>query len=245
MQAKGIIELMNQSVAPDEETLNDLQSLVEEYPYFQTARILYALNLRATKDSRFNAELRKATCYASDRKKLFYLVEEKFHQQFATEIPEKKAEPVHSSFDLINFFLAGKDEEKKKPENRTAQFVSTDYLSYALSEEETGKQETETAPLQHQETIDKFLEEDEKTPIKIVFKGKDAPIENAPPGLDMEEESNFFTETLAKIYLKQKKYVKALEIIRKLNLLYPEKNIYFADQIRFLEKLIINEKNKI
>jgi len=27
-------------------------------------------------------------------------------------------------------------------------------------------------------------------------------------------------------------------------LIYPKKNAYFADQIRFLEKLIINNKNK-
>ena len=49
---------------------------------------------------------------------------------------------------------------------------------------------------------------------------------------------------LAKIYIKQRRYGKALEIIRKLNLKYPKKSIYFADQIRFLEKLVINEKTK-
>lgn len=60
---------------------------------------------------------------------------------------------------------------------------------------------------------------------------------------DMEDES-YFTETLAKIYVKQQRYSKALEIIKKLNLKYPKKNAYFADQIRFLEKLIINTKSK-
>ena len=54
----------------------------------------------------------------------------------------------------------------------------------------------------------------------------------------------FLTESLAKIYIKQKRYSKALEIIKKLSLKYPEKNIYFADQIRFLEKLIINIKTE-
>ncbi|GHV12228.1 hypothetical protein FACS1894162_8200 [Bacteroidia bacterium] len=52
-----------------------------------------------------------------------------------------------------------------------------------------------------------------------------------------EEEDN-----LAKIYFKRQKYDKVLEIIRKQNLVYPEKNRYFADQIRYLEKLINNTK---
>ena len=57
-----------------------------------------------------------------------------------------------------------------------------------------------------------------------------------------DDDSGFFTETLARIYIKQGRYSKALEIIRRLNLIYPKKNRYFADQIRFLEKLIINNK---
>ena len=61
---------------------------------------------------------------------------------------------------------------------------------------------------------------------------------------DNDLDESYFTETLAKIYVKQQRYDKALEIIKKLNLKYPKKNAYFADQIRFLEKLIINAKSK-
>ena len=59
-----------------------------------------------------------------------------------------------------------------------------------------------------------------------------------------EAEEDYFTETLAKIYIQQGRYEKAIEIIRKLHLVYPKKNRYFADQIRFLQKLEINNKNK-
>ena len=38
--------------------------------------------------------------------------------------------------------------------------------------------------------------------------------------------------------------MKALEIIKRLNLNFPKKNAYFADQIRFLEKLIVNSEQK-
>ena len=64
------------------------------------------------------------------------------------------------------------------------------------------------------------------------------------PEGENEEDEDYFTETLAKIYIKQGRYTKAMEIIRRLSLKYPKKNRYFADQIRFLEKLIINNKNK-
>ena len=66
-----------------------------------------------------------------------------------------------------------------------------------------------------------------------------------PSGQDqILEDDEFLTETLAKIYIKQGRYAKAIEIIRKLSLKNPKKNRYFADQIRFLEKLIINNKYK-
>ena len=67
-------------------------------------------------------------------------------------------------------------------------------------------------------------------------KGEDCVVER--------EDDSYFTETLAKIYIKQHKYSKALEIITNISLKFPEKSIYFADQIRFLKKLILNEQIK-
>ena len=61
---------------------------------------------------------------------------------------------------------------------------------------------------------------------------------------EIEPSEAYFTETLARIYIKQGKYAKAIEIIRRISLLYPQKNRYFADQIRFLEKILINERNQ-
>ena len=68
--------------------------------------------------------------------------------------------------------------------------------------------------------------------------------EDKETAVEIPLEDETFTETLAKIYVKQHRYDKALEIIKKLSLNYPKKNAYFADQIRFLEKLIINAKSK-
>ena len=58
----------------------------------------------------------------------------------------------------------------------------------------------------------------------------------------MDVEGEFLTETLARIYIRQKKYSQALTIIKRLSLTFPKKSVYFADQIRFLEYLIANER---
>ena len=50
------------------------------------------------------------------------------------------------------------------------------------------------------------------------------------------------SEEYVKILIKEKKYREAIEILNKLNLINPKKSIYFADQIRFLEKILVNTK---
>ena len=52
------------------------------------------------------------------------------------------------------------------------------------------------------------------------------------------------TEQNAYILIKKHDYQGALEIIKQLSLNIPEKSVYFADQIRFLKKLILNEARK-
>lgn len=51
------------------------------------------------------------------------------------------------------------------------------------------------------------------------------------------------SESLAKIYIKQGRYNKAYEIILHLYLNNPKKSIYFADQLRFLRKLMLNSQS--
>ena len=56
-----------------------------------------------------------------------------------------------------------------------------------------------------------------------------------------QNDDSMLSESLAKMYIARHKYSQALEIIERLSLKYPEKSIYFADQIRFLTKLVLNE----
>ena len=122
-----------------------------------------------------------------------------------------------------------------------------DYVAYLLeTETDEERQQALMAPqLIGQQLIDSFIENDKG---KIVLNQN--PVLKPEVEPESEEsaektENNVFTETLARIYIKQGNYLRALEIIKQLNLDFPKKSAYFADQIRFLEKLIINNnKNK-
>ena len=138
-------------------------------------------------------------------------------------------------------------EQPKEPRRKpTPADAANDYVAYLIeSENEDDKKQDQTqAPqLKGQALIDDFINDGGKitlkdTPEYVPQMEEDHKNAETPP------DDSFFTETLAKIYIKQGRYSKALEIIKRLNLNYPKKNAYFADQIRFLEKLIINSKAK-
>ena len=248
----------------DRQSLYELRALIARYPYFQTARLLYLKNLYLLHDITFGEELRRAALYVTDRRMLFLLVE---GEKYALK-DLKKANPtgenpsLDRTLSLIDAFLSSLPEEQEKEILLPVEPV-IDYSTYLM--QDAPQDEPEDAPkLKGQDWIDSFLEksstepllsqpsavvESEEKPL-LVEEEKQTPVveeneaeEEEAPAEILDDES-YFTETLAKIYVKQQRYSKALEIIRRLNLKYPKKNAYFADQIRFLEKLIINAKSK-
>ena len=79
--------------------------------------------------------------------------------------------------------------------------------------------------------IDKFIMNSPKINIKKEYK----------PDLEIIPESkikdDLITETLAKIYIDQKKYNKAIKAYNILSLKYPKKSSFFADQIERIKNL--------
>ncbi|MDR1980687.1 MAG: hypothetical protein LBQ39_03570, partial [Tannerellaceae bacterium] len=251
MDATGLYQLMENPSMLTKETLPVLKQLTDAYPYFQTARMLYLKNLAILNDVRFGVELKKAAMYISDRKKLFMLIEGHHYGLYVSETGAQPcAEEKEGSFSLIDSFLSTREkngEVNANPEILFRPTASSDYLYWMLSEEPESK-ETSVLEWQHQELVDSFIKEDEQRAsgggLRFEEKGSE-PMDFDPERHADEEEQkvlddSFFTETLARIYVKQGRYEKALQIIKNLRLKYPEKNVYFADQIRFLEKLIIN-----
>ena len=228
------------------ETLYELRTLLAHYPYFQTARLLYLKNLYLLHDITFGDELRRAALFLADRRILFSLVEGEHYTLKALEKQQvtDDASGVDRTLSLIDAFLSSLPEEPSAPGIITLPIeAATDYTAYLMQEPQEESAVSEAAPkMKGQEWIDNFLEKSEEQPL-IASVAEEEEEESEKIEEEPEEES-YFTETLAKIYVKQQRYSKALEIITRLNLKYPKKNAYFADQIRFLEKLIINTKSK-
>lgn len=88
------------------------------------------------------------------------------------------------------------------------------------------------------ELIDKFIQENPKiNPTKTsATKGNLAKAQMIQPEALM-------TETLARIYVEQKNYKKAIQSYKILSLKYPEKNSFFANQIKAVQQL--QEQNKL
>lgn len=235
----------------NKETLYDLRELLALYPYYQTVRLLMLQNLYLLHDACFNEELRRAAIYITDRKVIFKMVEAA-HYQLKKEKDDasdkKKEDSTDRTTNLIDDFLhsipAEKEEQKKR--KPTPADAAVDYVAYLL---ETEGESEEEKPSRTITLIDDFIEDGGFKLPKVDNTAEYQP--EYKPQLEEESEieektenSGVFTETLARIYIKQGKYERALDIIQRLYKKHPSKSVYYADQMRFLEKLIKNN-NKL
>ena len=89
------------------------------------------------------------------------------------------------------------------------------------------------SPIQNKlDIIDKFISDNPKIKPVAHYQPKPKLINN-----DEDISDSLMTETLARIYLEQKNYNKAIQSYKILSLKYPEKSSFFADQIKLIVEL--------
>ena len=184
-----------------------ISNILENFPYFQTAHILYSKALQNTKSIRFKSQLKKAAIYSGDRNLLFDIISQqedlnilKANIKHKLKKEEKKAE-LHSFLDWISIVQTKKIVRSKKQKS--------------------------------DEIINIFLEK--KPKIKNNKQRFFNASENAKKSI--VENNDIITETLAKVYAKQEHFEKAILAYQKLSLKYPQKSSYFANQIKVIKKI--------
>ena len=245
----------------------ELKSIVEEFPYFQSARALYLKGLKNQDSFKYNNELKITASYTTDRTVLFDYIttkdfknqQEDIHQKISEKISEenlieKDTEvieiPSEKTIDVIKKTSEPKAIQEVKEEleiGKPISFTATEGHSFgewlqlstrkpiARKVEEKTENKPVEKPIKTEELINTFIENNPK--IKPLAKDKKMIV----PVTKNQQDSSLMTETLAKVYLEQKKYENAIQAYRILSLKYPEKSGFFADQIKRIQIL---QKNK-
>lgn len=258
MDINSFYDNISNKQVPTTEYQSSLRDIVDKYPFFQGGVFMYLKSLYLYGDyGHFQKELNRIGIFVNDRKALFYYIFSEEYKRFFEKTGKSEIKEDRTGL-LLNAFFNTMDirEEDTQLEYTisNSSLASNDYFSYISNIERRDipslLEESPNNPLKHQNIIDSFIQKSEgEGGIHFSFNKEENSINTVQPIKEDVTEDDltddmFFTETLAKIYIKQKKYEKAYKIIKHLSLNYPKKNIYFADQLSFLEKLIINSKYK-
>ena len=243
---RHIIDYIRRPDTIDDDAISQLQALIQEHPYFHVARILLLEALYKKHSPIYDETLRRTAILVPNREAIFRLTEEPHytHPEERKRYDDADDAAESRTVSLIDTFL-----ETQTPALPVSHPIDAaqDYIGYLLQQEkQQGGKRQEVLPMNGGGVVEDFLENESG---RIVLEDN---VEIEPEELQTKEsekaqnteENEILTEIMAGIYIKQGKYENAVKIIRQLSLKYPKKNRYFADQIRFLEKLILNNKHK-
>lgn len=249
-----IRELIQDTSLLSAETLPMLREMVERYPFYQTARLLYVANLYALHHPDFGAELRKSSIFVPDRAALFRLSEGAHYQLEHVQALASTIEvenDTNRTLSLIDQFLSQSNSGDVTHVGHKPSLadVTTDYAAFLVADEDDSD-DVMVPQLRGGDLIDNFinstkgkqrfemqgLPDDYFTPDgQPIGEGwKDA--EFRSPQISNEDEE-IYTENMVNIYIRQGRYSQALEILRKICAANPEKNSNFASQIKLLEEI--------
>ena len=161
-------------------------------------------------------------------KPLDFSVKEK--HSFQEWLQLARPEPIDRSNEIIKEDVEA-NKEIAKEVKKTPEIILPKIEKVEVVEDEKKKKA---------QIIDKFIEANPKIPPI-----KPTPITLTPIQFDINQEDNSYlmTETLARVYLEQKKYTKAIQAYEILILKYPEKISFFADRISDIKILQQNNNN--
>tara|TARA_B100001250_G_C19697340_1_gene743167 strand:- start:30 stop:704 length:675 start_codon:yes stop_codon:yes gene_type:complete len=221
MKTKKFTSLIESPQTITDTDISTLDNILLKHPYFQSGQLLLAKGLLNTNSIRYNRQLKKAAAYCLDRKKLFSLITtlHKITKVHSSTIENEEAKSVEEKLEL------GKPLKFDKNENHSFSEWLTLLNVKKIERQEDEKQEKFAAD---------FLEGEVKIsrPKKeVFFKAIDVAKES------LIEDDDLVTPTLAKVYLEQKHYEKAISAYKKLILKYPKKSSFFAAQIKLITKL--------
>lgn len=248
MTAQEYTKLIHTFDPKDEAQRKAFEKITYRYPYFQSAYAHYLKTLKEQEQYNYNLILRKTAVLSPSRSFLNQWLERKDAVSTLPEV-EKEAPKVIVEEEEKTVIAPEKPSSKtdtvakpKKPAPKTPKKIRpkkkepiamsyTDWVIYSAKGKITPKKEA-TSLDEKLSLIDSFLENKPKIP----------PVRQDQPKVDLSAHNEFnkeelMTETLAKIYLQQKKYKKALYAYQILSLKYPEKNGFFANQIKTIKQL--------
>ncbi len=276
--------LINKPEEINETQTLDLEKVLDEFPFFQSARALRLKGLYNQNSYKYNFALKITAAHSTDRTVLFDFITSESFIAIQKKIYDKKIEQLMDIM-VIDSQIIQQEEFVETAQNKLERSILTSIKEAApltveedvkIAEEklEIGKpisfskdethsfqqwlQISRIQPIKRESVIennsmikassvnpekekkaaliDKFIETSPRIPpIKpgIVFS----------PNLDINKDDNSYlmTETLAKVYLEQKKYQKAIQAYDILILKYPEKSSFFADRIKDIK--IVQQNN--
>ena len=129
----------------DNDTLPEIKAMLDEFPYFQSAWVLYIKNLHAIKDIRYESKLKTACAYISDRKHLHDILKGAYIPAIAPVQTQFIASPIEENPEEIAIVQPQNLVAQNESEANTTENVQTQFI--ASQEEE---EEEETIPQQEE-----------------------------------------------------------------------------------------------